>query len=115
MESQSNTRKEIATILTKLAKIEEDLKAVSEFAETAAARVKAQEMIDSDVVDLGLKWKSVEHIERAADDPLMQLAIQRLMNSSLVSRLQAKIVKDCLLLFIDRDLLGRLCINAPAG
>ena len=45
----------------------------------------------------------------------MQLAIQRLMNSSLVSKLQAKIVKDCLLLFIDKDLLGRLCINAPAG
>ena len=69
MESQSNTRKEIATILTKLAKIEEDLKVVSEFAETAAAKVKAQEMADSDVVDLGLKWKSVEQIERAGMIP----------------------------------------------
>ena len=55
--------------MTKLAKIEEDLKVVSEFAETAAAKVKAQEMADSDVVDLGLKWKSVEQIERAGMIP----------------------------------------------
>ena len=115
MQSQTDTRREIATLMGKVAKLQEDVSEVSGFSEAAAGKVKASEMQDNDVELLRLKWETVEQVEAAASDPTKKLAILRLMNSGLISKEGSHVVSSALTFFIHDDLLRRLCMKNPPG
>ena len=115
LKSQSDTRKDVADIMSKLAKVEEDIKAIHEFCKAAAMKVKATDMQNEDVAMLRLKFKSVEKLQAACDDPEKRLAILRILNSGLISTMQSKVCPEALSYFIDEDLLTRLFIKVPPG
>ena len=115
MQSQNDTRREIATLMGKVAKLQEDMSEVSGFSEAAAGKVKASEMQDNDVEMLNLKWETVEQMEAAAGDPTKKLAILRLMTSGLISKDPTHVVSSILNFFIDPELLRRLCMKNPPG
>ena len=113
MQSQVDTRRDVATLMGNVAKLQEDLTQVSSFSEAAAGKVKASEMQDEDIELLHLKWETVEQIREASEDPAKKLAILRLLSSGLIKSDQTHVVSSALNFFIEPDLLRRLCMKVP--
>ena len=115
MQSQVDTRRELAALTGRVVKMQEDLTQVSSFSEAAAGKVKASEMQDDDIDLLHLKWQTVEQIREASEDPAKKLAILRLLSSGLIKSDQTHVVSSALHFFIEPSLLQKLCIKVPPG
>lgn len=115
MQSQADTRRDVNLVMSKVVKVEEDIKEVREFSQSAARKVKAEDMKNADVASLGLKWESVEQIRSACENPEKKLAVLRLLNSGMISSDKSHVVSSALKYFINSDLLRRLCIKLPPG
>ena len=101
--------------MLKLLKLEEDLKAVSSYTETAAVKVKAEEMYDTDYAYLGLPWESVDEIADACDDQDKRSAIIRLLKSDLISNSPTHVVNKAFNLYCVKELFKRLVLKVPPG
>ena len=109
------TRKDIAKVLERQMKMDEDLQTCTGFSEAAAGKVKAADMNDEDIALLGLKWTTIDQARSAVNDPEKRQAILRVLNSGIITKKQAHVVSDAFKLFFSDYLTNHMVLKAPAG
>ena len=113
--SNMATRKDLAKVLERQIKMDEDLQTNTGYSEAAAAKVKASDMNDEDIALLGLKWTSIDQAREAVNDPEKRQAILRVLNSGIITNKQAHVVSEAVRLFFSEYLVNHMVLKAPAG